>query len=163
MTARRSKKSKLPPTDQETLTDLIADWATRSGLFRIPMTLSAIKKQAPNSLPQRLLQADFSQLDLAKPKPRGRGRPPKVLGDVLVERVAVAVFMQIRQELRRRRMRASIAEDEALAKVAALIGGGVKPSTIANWVRGVNKRERRKPIDERSFRRRKNQKAAKIE
>lgn len=83
-------------------------------------------------------------------KARTRGNKTKLTGGCALERLAVRLAKQRRDELKARGMRPGVAWEDALNEVAPLFG--VKPGTIHDWYRGINRRERNKPITERAFR-----------
>jgi len=87
---------------------------------------------------------------------RKRGERGKLAGAILIEDIAVEELRERKAFYKPHYDRAGSARSQALVEVASMFG--IISDTLEDWDRGVRRKERRKPIEERSFRRRKQKK-----
>ncbi len=89
---------------------------------------------------------------LATHAKRKRGQKAKLQGGQAVEEEAVNVMKRLKDLLKQDGWPTFEAWEKARQQVAEVIN--VKPATLEDWQRGVNKRQRHMPIEKRRHRRR---------
>jgi hypothetical protein len=102
------------------------------------------------ALKQYMKQFDDSAGRIFK---RHRGDRTKLNGGVILEEVAVDWVKIRKKQLREDGIFTFDAETKARQEIAKVLG--VSPATLEDWYRGVQRRERRKPSDQRRHSRRK--------
>jgi hypothetical protein len=87
---------------------------------------------------------------LANITERRRGQRTKLQGSQLVEEEAVELVKRLKDILKQDGHSTFDAWEKAREQVATIIG--VSPATLEDWQRGVNKRQRNRPIEKRRYR-----------
>lgn len=134
---KKDHKSQLP-------TDACVE---RDRLFRellsdqLPKTISALKD----------FEQSLQNLERLKGG-RARGQRTKLHAAILSEDVAVDLVKRRRNDLKERGIPPYDALEQACREIAPLFCVG--PGTLQDWLRGVRRRERDRPIERRGFRRR---------
>lgn len=144
---RRNFHKQLPPTLQELAAATLEELSQLAGFY--PLQFAPWSK--PNlTFGHRPWRLDSNIHHLAV---RKRGERDKQAGAILIEEVAVNLLKERTAYYKPRFDRTGIARAEALMEIAGMFG--ISPDTLENWDRGVQRSERRKPVEKRSFRRRK--------
>lgn len=145
----RSRNPNLQPTSQERLADSLKALGQRQGFLLLQYSPS---RRSPPFRPSDGPRATFDQFDeiIKRAIVRQRGQRGKLAGAILVELLAIEKVRERKEQYRQAGRETYDAWEEAIEDVARLFGCG--PGTLKDWMRGKSRREREKPIEERSFR-----------